>query len=147
VFQRLVESGEISPEIGGAIGANNSPELGDKSPIKLEVRSKRASNDAQGPKPFDLLAAYLEERGLPVADFPGMKVQLAEAKRMLADSFTPDEVRAAVRAFSADPYWSANGFDLGSIRRNWAKLKFARQAPSKRATLPVGSVPEAPPPD
>lgn len=133
VYQKAVQSGEIVAEDWGQNGPNDSPSVGENIPDKFKYKNKDSKESST--KPFDLLAAYLEERGLPVGQFPGMSIQLAHAKKMLAEGMTPDDVREATRLLAQDEFWARKGFDLATIRSQWVRLKSAAvgRQPKRRA--------------
>lgn len=122
----------------GTNGGTGSGTDGDALYPHPHTSSNNVPNGTSPHKPWDLFAAYLEELGIKHEDFPGPRIQLNHAKHMLADGFTPDEVREACRVFSEDPFWSGKGFDLSTIHAHWSKLKQAQRAkPKRRAPRPL----------
>lgn len=114
----------------------------DGSPLYTSSSSSSSSKSPNGVTPWDLFAAYLEVRGIEAKDFPGPRIQLSHAKRMLGDGFSVEDVRAATEALSQDAFWINKGFDLATIAAHWGRLKNRGKAKAK----PKAPAKIAPPP-
>lgn len=138
---------KILADESGDIGDPNGDPVGGHPSYRKQKQKHTDSYESGDNQPWALFAVYLDELGIQKEDFPGYRIQLAHAKKMLADGFTPDEVRAACKAFAADPYWSTTGFDLAVIRAHWGKLKSkGRAKPVSRPIKTIDDIEEPPAP-
>jgi hypothetical protein len=127
---------------GSPNGNNGGTDGGTDRGSYLSVSVSPSSSSEDAPKPWDLFEAFLDERGLTVQDFPGHRIQLNHAKKMLGEGFTVDEVRQACRAFASDQFWSKRPWDLATIRAHWGKLK--AQSTTKPRARPVRTLADIP---
>lgn len=136
-LEEIIESrsGDFGVPNGGTAGGRQDTD----STAYKQKQKHNEPNGSSGPRPWDLFAAMLEERGISHEDYPGPRIQLNHAKRMLADNFTVEEVREATRAFMQDPFWSTKGFDLSAIHVHWGKMKAQRKAPPPKRSRKAAS--------
>lgn len=136
-LEQMVESGEMDPDaLAHDVRANYAQNAVDLRVSKEEVRKKKrdASSEAHAETPWDVVKAFVEERGGTMRnDMPGLKVMLNHAKLLLKDNFTVAEVREATQAFAAHEFYGKTGFDLALIRSKWASMKLATQASKPRS--------------
>jgi len=123
-----------TPPDGGAVGSRNDTQPSDFLLVNRNHNQKQLLPSLEGSmvKPWDLFSTFLESRDISYKNYPGPRIQLAHAKKMIADGFTVEDVRAACVALSQDPYWATKGFDLATIHAHYGKLK-ARDAAKPKA--------------
>lgn len=140
-LEQMVESGELDfDSLPEDMRANSAHSTGKQTGSKEEGgRKKKSPSSDATEKPWDVAAAFVEERGGQISgDMPGLKIMLNQAKLLLGDGFTVKEVREATKAFAADEFYGRTGFDLALIRAKWQGMKLAKGA--KRASRPIRTV-------